>query len=237
MLYRLRRAGTRLPAAVKRPAKQAWYAWGNWTARSFSRYFYTRADLTWNNASWLGVPLWKNPLDLWVYQEILHEVQPALIVETGTWKGGSAFYLASLCDLIGTGRIVTIDVTGRKGRPEHPRIEYVQGSSVAPEVLALVEARVADAGGPVLVILDSDHHEPHVTQELHAYRRFVTPGSYLIVEDTNINGHPVNPFFGPGPMEAVEAFLPRAPEFELDRSREKFMVTHNPKGYLRRRPE
>jgi cephalosporin hydroxylase len=63
----------------------------------------------------------------------------------------------------------------------------------------------------------------------------VTPGSYLIVEDTNINGHPVNPFFGPGPMEAVEAFLPGHSEFEVDKSREKYMVTHNPHGFLRRR--
>jgi cephalosporin hydroxylase len=231
--YRLRRASMRLPEPVKRPAKRIWYAWGNWTARSFSRYFYTRADLTWNNTSWLGVPLWKNPLDLWVYQEIVFEVKPALIVETGTWKGGSAYYLASLCDLIGGGEIVTIDVSARPNRPEHPRIEYIKGSSIASEVLDHVRRRVAAVAGPVLVILDSDHHQDHVAQELEAYREFVTAGSYLIVEDTNINGHPVNPFFGPGPMEAVEEFVERRPEFVHDRSREKFMVTHNPKGYLR----
>jgi cephalosporin hydroxylase len=219
---------------VKDPAKKVWYAWGEHRARSFSRYFYTRADLTWNNTAWLGAPLWKNPLDLWVYQEIMWEVKPALIVETGTYRGGSAYYFASLCDLIGGGEIVTIDVTGRTGRPEHPRIEYVKGSSVAPEIVSHVEERIAAADGPVLVVLDSDHHEPHVRAELEVYHRFVTPGSYLIVEDTNINGHPVNPFFGPGPMEAVEAWLPKHPEFQVDKSREKYMVTHNPKGYLRR---
>jgi cephalosporin hydroxylase len=174
---------------------------------------------------------------MWVYQEILWEVQPALIIETGTYRGGSAYYFARFCDLIGKGEVVTIDITGRTGRPEHPRIEYIKGSSVAPDIVAHVEERIGAAGGPVLIVLDSDHHEPHVRHELDVYHRFVTPGSYLIVEDTNINGHPVNPFFGPGPMEAVDAFLPKHPEFEVDRSREKYMVTHNPKGYLRRRPD
>jgi len=172
-----------------------------------------------------------------VYQEILWEVQPALIIETGTYRGGSAFYFASLCDLIGRGEVVTIDVMGREHRPQHPRIEYVKASSVADDVLANLAQRCAQADGPVLVVLDSDHHKAHVDAELEAYHRLVTPGSYLIVEDTNINGHPVNPFFGPGPMEAVQEFLPRHPEFEIDATREKYMVTHNPKGYLRRRSD
>jgi cephalosporin hydroxylase len=234
--YRVRTAGGHLPDAVKRPGKRAWYAWGRFSARSFSRYFYTRADMTWNNTNWLGVPLWKNPLDLWVYQEIVWEVKPALIIETGTYRGGSAFYFASLCDLIGNGAVITIDVMGRDNRPQHPRIEYVKASSVADDVIADLEHRCAQADGPVLVVLDSDHHKAHVDKELAAYHSFVTPGSYLIVEDTNINGNPVNPFFGPGPMEAVQEFLPLHPEFEVDAAREKYMVTHNPKGYLRRRP-
>jgi cephalosporin hydroxylase len=235
MLYRVRQVGSRLPEPIKLPARNLWRRWGSFSARSFSRYFYTRADLTWNNTAWLGVPLWKNPLDLWVYQEIMFEVKPALIIETGTYRGGSAYYFSSICDLLGYGNVLTIDRVNRSNRPEHPRIEYVKGSSVDPDVLALVQDRVAAAGGPILVVLDSDHHEPHVRQELAAYNKFVTPGSYLIVEDTNINGHPVNPFFGPGPMEAVEAFLPDHPEFEIDLSREKYMVTHNPNGFLRRR--
>jgi cephalosporin hydroxylase len=235
MLYRLRMAGSRLPEPVKRPAKAIWYAYGSFAARSFSRYFYTRADLTWNNTAWLGVPLWKNPLDLWVYQEIIWEVKPALIIETGTWRGGSAFYFASLLDLIGDGKVITIDHSPGKGRPEHPRVEYITGSSIAPEIFELVASRVAAADGPVLVILDSNHRQEHVAAELEKYPSWVTPGSYLIVEDTNINGHPVNPFFGPGPMEAVNDFLPRHPEFEVDSTREKYMVTHNPRGYLRRK--
>ena len=235
MLYRLRKAGSRLPEPVKRIPKRMWYAWGAFSARSFSRYFYTRADLTWNNTEWLGVPLWKNPLDLWVYQEIVWEVKPALIIETGTWRGGSAFYFASLLDLIGSGQIVSVDRMAWAARPNHPRIEYMKGSSVAPETIEQLAELVKNANGPILVVLDSDHRESHVAQELELYCKWVTPGSYLIVEDTNVNGHPVNPFFGPGPMEAVNGFLPRHSEFEVDPAREKYMVTHNPRGFLRRK--
>jgi cephalosporin hydroxylase len=86
-----------------------------------------------------------------------------------------------------------------------------------------------------MVILDSDHKEAHVRAELDFYKDRVTPGNYLIVEDTNINGHPVNPNFGPGPMEALEAFLPHHPDFEVDRKCEKFYLTFNPKGFLRKK--
>jgi cephalosporin hydroxylase len=208
---------------------------GLFVTRSFSRYFYARADLTWSRTSWLGIPLLKNPLDLWVYQEILWEVRPSLVIETGTYRGGSALYIASLCDLMGHGRVLTIDIEREENRPQHPRIEYVEGSSVSAKTIDLVEQRVAAAGGPVLVVLDSDHHEPHVQAELETHHRFVTAGSYLIVEDTNINGHPVMPSFGPGPMEAVTNFLSKHQELSVDRSRERYLVTHNPGGYLRRR--
>jgi hypothetical protein len=85
-----------------------------------------------------------------------------------------------------------------------------------------------------MVLLDDDHTRDHVLEELRAYQRFVTPGSYLIVEDTNINNHPVFPEFGPGPMEAVETFLRESNEFAVDRSREKFFLSFNPGGFLRK---
>ena len=84
------------------------------------------------------------------------------------------------------------------------------------------------------MILDSDHHAPHVGRELRAYREFVTLGSYLVVEDTNVNGHPVMPEHGPGPFEAVEEFLREDSSFEIDKSREKFLMTYFPNGFLRR---
>jgi cephalosporin hydroxylase len=86
-----------------------------------------------------------------------------------------------------------------------------------------------------MVILDSDHAMAHVRAELELYAPMVTAGCYLIVEDTNVNGHPVYPLHGPGPMEALGEFLPRHPEFEVDAECEKFMLTFNPRGYLLRR--
>lgn len=189
---------------------------------------------TWADTRWLGVSLAKCPLDLWVYQEIVAETRPDLVVETGTFDGGSALFFASLFDLVGDGRVVTVDIEEREGRPTHDRITYLTGSSTASEVVDEIRAHVAGASR-VLVVLDSDHRRDHVLAELQAYSDFVTPGSYLIVEDTNVNGHPVAPEFGPGPMEAVERFLEQDDRFEVDRSREKFLLTFNPGGFLRRR--
>jgi len=201
--------------------------------RSFHRLYYHSASRTWSNTYWLGTQTQKCPLDLWVYQEILHELRPEAIVETGTASGGSASYLAAICDLLGTGRIVTVDVVERE-RPAHERVTYLTGSSTDPQIAAQVLEFVGD-DSPVLVILDSDHSRDHVLEELRLYAPLVTPGSYVIVEDTNVNGHPVSPDFGPGPMEAVDEFLRESAEFAVDAEREKLLLTFNPRGYLRRR--
>ena len=191
-----------------------------------------REGRTWRDTYFLGVPLRKNPLDLWIYQELLSELRPDLIVETGTLFGGSAYFMARMCDLLEQGSIVTIDVKERPGRPEHPRITYLTGSSTSPEIVGEVARRAREARC-VLVVLDSDHRREHVLAELRAYGPIVSAGSYMVVEDTNINGHPVWRDFGPGPMEAVEAFLAESPEFEVDPRREKFLFSANPRGYLR----
>jgi cephalosporin hydroxylase len=115
------------------------------------------------------------------------------------------------------------------------RITYVTGSSTAPDVFAQVTA-LLPAQGSVLVMLDSDHTCDHVQAELEAYAPLVTPGSYLIVEDSDVGGHPVLPSFPAGPMEAIRQFIPRHPEFSVDRDREKFMMTFSPSGYLYRTP-
>ena len=198
----------------------------------FHRLFYNDRS-TWLETRWLGVPALKCPLDLWVYQEILEELRPQLIVECGTAHGGSAYFLASICDLLGSGEIVTIDIDTKPGRPVHPRITYILGSSVEADVVAEVRSRLP-ATGNVLVILDSDHSAPHVERELSLFADMVTVGSYLIVEDTNINGHPVGEGFGPGPMEAVTAFLQTNDQFVVDAGREKYHLTFNPRGFLRR---
>ena len=201
-------------------------------ARHFHRTYYYAMKQTILDTTWLGVPVLKSPLDLWVYQELITELRPGLIVEAGTYRGGSALFFAQLTELLGSGRVVTIDLVPAPV-PEHERITYLIGSSVAPETLEQVRARV-DPGRPVLVVLDSDHRRDHVLEELRCYADLVTPGSYLIVEDTNINGHPVLPKAGPGPMEAVQSFLQEDNRFEVDRSREKFLVTMHPRGFLQR---
>jgi len=187
-------------------------------AGEFHRSYYD--SYIWQDTRWLGVPAYKCPFDLWVYQEILTEQRPDVIVETGTADGGSALFLASVCDLLGCGRVVTIDLEGR--------------SSVDPEVLREVRRGIGRRDR-VMVILDSDHSRDHVLAELRTYSSLVTPGQYLVVEDTNVNGHPLVPDFGPGPAEAVAEWLTGREDFETDRSREKFGFTFNPGGYLRRR--
>ena len=200
---------------------------------AFHRLYFEAHGRTWKNTQWLGVRAYKNPLDLWIYQELVSVVKPQLIVETGTAWGGSALFLATVCDAIGSGEIMTIDTVVRSDRPRHDRITYVEGSSTAPETLELV-ARRADRAAPVMVFLDSDHSRDNVLEELRAYADVVTPGSYLVVEDTNLNGHPVESGFGPGPMEAVDAFLAERQDFAVDVDQEKFFLTFNPSGYLRR---
>jgi len=187
----------------------------------------------WKSTLWLGVPALKCPLDLWVYQEILYERRPQLIIETGTAMGGGAYFLASMFDLLGFGRVVSIDIEAPDGRPDHPRIRYIKGSSIAPQVIEEVRREIGTADR-VMVILDSDHRCDHVLSELRTYGPLVTRDQYLIVEDSNINGHPVLPDFGPGPMEAIDVFIRETDCFVVDSEREKYYMTFNPRGYLKK---
>lgn len=202
--------------------------------RFLELYYNARySNLTWGNTLWKGVPTLRCPLDLWLYQEIMHDTRPDLIVETGTASGGGALYLASLCELMQHGHVVSIDLRHPPTLPKHPRLAYLTGSSVAADIVGNVQARCKNAK-QVLVILDSDHTMPHVLAELRAYAPLVPVGGYLIVEDTIVNGHPLRAEFGPGPMEAVEQFLEENPDWTIDRSKEKFLLTFNRNGYLKR---
>jgi cephalosporin hydroxylase len=175
------------------------------------------------NLSWLGHQTLKCPLDLWIYQELMVRTRPDVIIETGTAYGGSALFMASVFDLIGHGEVISIDVGPNPARPRHPRIDYVLGSSTDPELVAAVTQRVS--GRRVMVVLDSDHGADHVYGEMVAYSPLVPVGGYLIVEDTNINGHPTFEEFGPGPMEAVDRFLAASPGFAVDERCTRFMMT------------
>lgn len=194
--------------------------------------------------TWLGVPILKCPEDLHMYQEILWRTRPGCIIETGCAFGGSSLFLASMCSLWTSGsherescEIVSVDVTLSNVHPRvrsDARITLVEGSSTDPDIVTYLAA--ASAGKRTMVILDSDHTGAHVLRELELLSPLVSDGCYLIVEDTNINGHPVAPGWGDGPFEAVERFLRDRPDFEIDRSCERLLLTFNPSGYLRRVP-
>lgn len=205
----------------------------------FGDFYYQRWDHNRGHdtivVSWLGYEMYKCPLDLWVYQEMIFEQRPDYIIECGTYKGGTSLYFANMLDFVNNGKVLSIDIdtTFKSFRPRHPRITYLTGSSTDPAIVETV--RKATAGSTNrLVVLDSDHSMAHVLAELRIYREFVPPGGYIVVEDTNVNGHPTEPDFGPGPWEAVEAFLAEDKEFRSDRARERFLLTMNPRGYLRR---
>jgi cephalosporin hydroxylase len=213
------------------------YAGLRWAERpdrvraGFHRLFHRLG--VYNNMTWLGVTTQKCPTDMWTFQEILHETRPDVLVEAGTYKGGSAYYFASVFDLLKNGRVITIDIEDYSNRPAHERITYLSGSSTAPETLEKVKGLIRP-GERVMVVLDSDHSAAHVARELEMYSPLVTQGLYLVVEDTHFNGNPILPGFGPGPMEALRGFLKKNDNFVTDRYREKFLISFNPEGYLRR---
>lgn len=181
----------------------------------------------------MGALVQKYPNDLVTYQELVWESKPDVLIEMGTLRGGSAYYFASLFDLMGRGRVITVDIQKFPNLPVHPRITYLLGSSTSPDIVHEIKELIKP-GERVMVSLDSDHHAPHVLRELEIYSRMVTPGQYLVVEDTSINGRPALPGWGPGPAEAITAFLTQNHDFAPDKSREKFLITSNPGGWLKR---
>lgn len=200
----------------------------------YSRWFYeSEAPL---HLTWMGVPIVKCPYDLFMYQELIFETKPDLIIETGAFLGGSALYLAHLCDILGHGTVLSVDLATDRTLPDHPRIEFVIGwSSTSKEVIEHV-AEQAD-GKRCMVVLDSAHNRKHVLKEIGLYKRFVAKGCYLIVEDTNVHGYSYA--LGDidqdgGPAEAVRDFQPRNNGFEVDRRPERLGMSQNPGGYLRR---
>lgn len=193
----------------------------------------------WAEVFWLGKQVVKNPVDLWTYQEIIVETKPDVILETGASGGGSAFFFATICDLIGHGEIVTVDtVTYPELWRPHPRIRYLTGDSTSGEIAE--EMRKAAAGRRTMVSLDSLHLYEHVTRELAIYAPLVSPGCYLVIEDTGIGDGPEGPDawagqHGPWADSAAREFARAHPEFTVDLSREKHLLTSNHRGWLRRR--
>lgn len=179
----------------------------------------------WTQTHWFGKQVCKCPVDLWTFQEIICETKPDLLIETGTSGGGSAFFFATMFDCVRNGKVFTVD----KDRypemwREHPRITYFQGDSAnhrtAQDILINREL-----GLRTMVVLDALHTYEHVKAELELYAYLVTPGCYLVVEDT---------VAGLGAERAVAEFLGAHPEFTVDESREKHLLTMNRGGWLRR---
>ena len=141
--------------------------------------------------------------------------------------------MATLLDAMDHGKVITIDIKEFSNQPVHDRINYILGSSTAPETVERVKSMIPE-GATVMAVLDSAHSKEHVLNELRIYSELVTSGQYLIAEDTNINGRPVYRDHGPGPGEAVDQFLTETDEYTVDKSREKYLLTFNPGGFLLR---
>jgi cephalosporin hydroxylase len=203
--------------------------------QAFTRHYWERIQTTFVPNTWAGVMCWQNPCDVWIIQEIIGETRPDVIVETGTLTGGGAILWASLLGMFGDGRVITIDIqdAGHRDATTHPmaeRVTWVKGSSTDPEVVAHVAAQCA--GKRVMVILDSDHTAAHVSRELDAWSPLVSEGCYLVVQDGFVTY--AEPERCPGPLEAVEKWLPGHREFQVDAKRERMLFTFCPSGYLRK---
>lgn len=203
----------------------------------FHQIFYDR-HVTWANSKWLGVNTLQNPFDVWVTQEIIVELKPDFIVECGAFHGGSAALWAMILKEVNPeGRVISIDIEDKMAEARKlpivkERVEYIIGSSTAVDVVDQIKQKVGDK--KVLVILDSDHRKAHVSSELKIYSEMIPVGGYLIVQDSNVNGHPAAPGWGEGPMEAIDEFLATNDKFQPDRTRERMLMTFNPKGFLKR---
>ncbi len=201
------------------------------------------------NFTWLGRPIIQYPQDMVALQEVIWEIKPDLIIETGIAHGGSLILSASILQLIGEdGHVLGIDIDirdhNRKEIEAHPmfkRITMIQGSSVEKKTIDQVH-EFAKGKRRVMVILDSNHTHEHVIDELNAYASLVSKGSYLIVFDTAVEDVPEDFDWGSrpwgkgnNPKTAVWEFLKKHDEFEIDESiHNKLLITVAPDGFLKR---
>lgn len=206
---------------------------------AYHRWYYD--SKVWETVRFIGVPCLKSVSDMWNYQEIIAELHPGLIVESGTRYGGAALYFSAIARLVNPeARVLTVDIDASlidQRMYDDPAIEFMCASSTDASVATRIVELRKHIPGPVFVILDSDHAMSHVLGEMLALRPLLKRGDYLIVEDGNINGHPVLPGWGDGPYEAIAEYCKRHPDdYRSDTAREqKFGFSFAPCGYLIRR--
>jgi cephalosporin hydroxylase len=196
---------------------------------------YHQNAVVFKQCSWMGVTAIKNPLDAWVYQEIIYDLKPDVIVEIGSAHGGTTLFLANMLDLIGKGMVVSVDIERVYYRVQHPRIVLVDGDSAAPEVAGKVGELCC--GKTTMIIHDGAHDREHVLKDLRAYCDLVSVNSYFIVEDGVMDLYRPGEGFGTnedGPLPAIEQFLQENPNFVVDHEKERYIITSNPMGFLKR---
>ncbi|MCD6581329.1 MAG: class I SAM-dependent methyltransferase [Desulfuromusa sp.] len=198
---------------------------------------YHYKNVLFEQVEWMGIPTWKNVLDLWIYQELLFKVRPDIVVEMGSYKGGSTLYLANLLDIIGRGRIVSVDIDHSNFAVSHARITTKTGSTQDQEVIDHIRSVCKDAR--VMIIHDADHRENMVLKDLSTYADLVSKDSYFIVEDGVVDLFSRQSVIGgclgePGPLSAIREFLENDRRFVVDTDCEKYLLTYNPRGYLKK---
>ena len=200
-------------------------------------YLYHQETIVAKKCYWMGVRALKNPCDAWIYQEILYEVKPDVVVELGSKEGGSTLYFAHLLDLMGKGTVISVDIDRSKYNITHDRIIEVTGDTAAPETVDEVYRLCRNKS--VLVVHDADHRTANVLKDMQLYSPLVSINSYLIVEDGMMDLFRPSILKGTGsfeygPLFAIDAFLRDNPNFVVDAERERYIITYNPKGFLRR---
>jgi cephalosporin hydroxylase len=190
---------------------------------------YYQANVVLKQVQYRGIPTWKNVFDLWVIQEIIHETQPEVVVEIGCKFGGTTFWLSDMMKTVAFGSIISVDL--KRPRIDFPEnVQFVEGNSIASGTVAQVQGLCG--GHRTMLIADGNHAAEHVFEELVLYDPMVAPGCYFVVDDGIVDVMDWRKFT-PGPLVAVQRFLAESSDFEIDRDREKFILTYAPAGFLK----
>lgn len=183
---------------------------------------------------WLNHDILKSPFDCWIYQELIYKIKPDYIIELGIMFGGATHFYANICDLVGHGEVIGIDISLEKVKSiDNNRITLIEGSSSSEETFAKVKEIIGN--GTVLVIADSDHEKNHCLAELRLFSKLVTVGSYYVVEDSLNDPMHWHPVPNEGPQAAALAFMQETDDFIIDtRYAEKYIFSLSPLGFLLR---